>query len=579
MRLILLTLSVFTVLLLASCGNTLPTTEDLLAKGGKQYGGEFTFMSREKVGVLIPMFVGDIYNSRVTSQIYDPLMIYDPHSESIVPGVAESFTKSADSKVYTFKIRKGITFHEDECFGGKTEGLTAHDVKYTLDMACSGLNKNQVGHIFKKRIVGAEEFYEQTRDKKTIPPSGVSGIKVINDQTLQITLLNPSPGFEVILTNPSLGIVSKKAFKHYGNKIEQHAVGSGPFMLESVSPDKVKMIRNPDYWKKDEFGNQLPFLGSVVVKYAKNKKSELLAFGKGETDLVLEIPVENIENILGSLKEAQQGKNIKHKVDGEASMSMSYVAMACDSEEFKDVRVRKAFNLAIDKNSIIDASLEGEGWPAENGFAPKMANYDNSAVTGYTFNAEKARSLMKSAGYSNGANFPMLDFYVNSKEGSGVHKMCLAIKKQLKENININLNIKLCSLNERKQAIANGSAKIWRAGWVADYPDPENFLALFYGGNVDENAGENVYQVNQFNFRSAKFDELFEAANSEEDAAKREKLYQQCDQIVIDEAAVIPVLTDDHVVMINARVRNFKASALESLNLTSVYIKTPLKDE
>ena len=577
MRFLQFTLCAFTAVLLASCGETVPITEDLSAKGGKQYGGEFTFMSREKIGVLIPVYVGDIYNSRVISQIYDPLMMYDPNSEGVVSGVAESFTKSADSKVYTFKIRKGITFHEDACFGGKTENLTAHDVKYTLEMACSGLKNNQVGHIFKLRIVGAEAFHEQTKDKTIIPTSGagVSGIKVIDDQTLQITLLNPSPGFDVILTNPSLGIVSKKAFKHYGDKIDQHAIGSGPFMLESASPDKVTMKRNPNYWKKDEFGNQLPFLGSLVVKYAKNKKSELLAFRKAETDLVLEIPVENIENILGSLQDAQNGKNIKHKVDGEASMSMSYVAMACDSEEFKDVRVRKAFNLAIDKNAIIDTWLEGEGWPAENGFAPKMANYDNSAVTGHTYNVEAAKSLMKAAGHSNGANFPTLDFYVNSKEGSGVHKMCLAIQKQLKENININLNIKLCSLDERKKAIASGAAKIWRAGWVADYPDPENFLALFYGGNV----GENVYQANPFNFRSEKFDELFEAANREEDAVKREKLYQQCDQILIDEAAVIPILTDDHVVMINARVRNFKASALESLNLTSVYIKTPLKDE
>ena len=104
-------------------------------------------MTPEKIGELVPMYVSDIYNSRVISQIYEPLMIYDPNTESVVPGVAESFTKSEDAKVYTFKIRKGMTFHEDECFDGKKEELTANDVKYTLDLACSGLKKNQVGHI------------------------------------------------------------------------------------------------------------------------------------------------------------------------------------------------------------------------------------------------------------------------------------------------------------------------------------------------------------------------------------------------------------------------------------------------
>ncbi|MDG1330802.1 MAG: ABC transporter substrate-binding protein [Crocinitomicaceae bacterium] len=574
MRYLLLTLFALMAMVFTYCGDSEPATEELEAKGGKLYGGEFTFMTHERINVLIPAYVGDIYNSRVTSQIYDPLMVYDPNTETVVPAVAESFKKSSDSKVYTFKIRKGIEFHEDDCFGKDSRKLTAEDVKYTLDMACSGLEKNQVGHIFKLRIVGAKEFYEQTKGKKTMPASGVSGIKVIDDQTLQITLLNPSPGFEVILTNPSLGIVSKKAFEHYKGKIDKHAVGSGPFMLDEMTADQVTLKRNPNYWKKDEFGNQLPFLGRIAVKYAKNKKSELLSFRKAEADLVLEIPVENIENILGSLKEAQEGKNIKHKVDGEASMSMAYVAMAHESDEFSDVRVRQAFNLAIDRNAIIDTWLEGEGWAAENGFAPEMSNYDNSVVKGHSYNVERAKSLMSAAGHANGANFPTLDFYVNSKEGSGAHKMCLAIQKQLKDNININLNIKLCTLEERTQAIASGDAKIWRAGWVADYPAPENFLGLFYGGNVGENT-----QMNRFNYRSDKFDALFEAASHEEDAEKREKLYQQCDQMVINEAVVMPVLTDDHVVMINARVRNFKASPLESLNLTSVYIKQPLKEE
>lgn len=577
MRYLYATVCAAFALFLSSCGDTESSTSDLVAKGGKQYGGEFTFMSHEKVGELIPSNVGDIYNSRVISQIYDPLMIYDPGTESVVPGVAASFTKSDDSKVYTFKIRKGIKFHADDCFGGEGDELTAHDVKFTFDMACADLKKNQIGHIFKMRVVGASEFFDQTKGKTTIPVSGsgVSGITVEDDYTLKITLINPFPGFEVILTNPSLGIVSKKAFKHYGTKIEKHAVGSGPFMLESMTPEKIRLIRNPNYWKKDEFGNQLPFLESVVIKYAKNKKSELVAFGKGEIDLVLEIPVENIENILGSLKDAQQGKNIKHKVDGEASLSMSYVAMACESDEFSDERVRKAFNLAIDRDAIIDTWLEGEGWAAHNGFVPKMANYDNSAVVGHSYNPTAAQSLMAAAGHANGSNFPALDFYVNAKEGSGIHRSCLAIKKQLKENLNVTLNIKLCTIEEREAACASGAAKIWRAGWVADYPDPANFLSLFYSGNV----GDDIVQLNDFKFKSEKYDRLFEAANKEENPAKREKLYQQCDQVVIDEAALIPLLTDDHVVMINARVRNFKASPLEALNLTSIYIKEPTKED
>ncbi len=569
MRYLLLSTSALLALVLFSCGDAETATEDLVAKGGKQYGGDFTFMSHERINVLIPAFVGDIYNSRVISQIYDPLMIYDPISESVLPNVAESFTKSADSKVYTFKIRKGIKFHADDCFGGEETELTAKDVKFTLELACSGLRKNQISHMLKDRIVGAAAFNKQTKNKSSIGSSKVSGITVVDDYTLKINLVTATSDFDVILTNPSLGIVSKKAFDHYASKIEKHAVGSGPFMLESITPDQVTMKRNPNYWKKDEFGNQLPFLSKVIIKYAKNKKSEFTAFGKGQIDLVLEIPVENIENILGSLKDAQDGKNIKHKVDGEASLSMAYVAMACESAEFKDARVRRAFNLAIDRDDIVDNWLDGEGWVADHGFTPEMVNYDNSSVKGHTFNPAEAKALMAAAGYANGANFPKMDFYVNAQEGSGIHIMCKGIAQNLKTHLNVTVNIKLCSFEEREAAIASGKAKLWRAGWVADYPDPENFLGLFYSGNVNGNPS----QVNAFKFRNTKFDQLFVQACSEENPEKRAKLFNMCDQIVIDEAAVMPILTNDHVVMINARVRNFKASPLESLNLTSVYIK------
>lgn len=574
MRYLLLSTCALLAMFQFSCGGSETSTEDLVAKGGKQYGGEFTFMTHEKINVLLPAFVGDIYNSRVISQIYDPLMIYDPITESMLPNVAESFTKSPDSKAYTFKIRKGIKFHADDCFGGKETELKASDVKFTLEMACSGLSKNQISHMLKQRIVGAEEFYSKTKNKSSIGSSHVSGITLVDDYTVKITLVNASPDFEVILTNPSLGIVSQKAFAHYGSKIEKHAVGSGPFMLETMTSEQVTMKRNPSYWKKDEFGNQLPFLSKVIIKYAKDKQSEFAAFGKGEIDLVLEIPVDNIENILGSLKDAQDGKNVKHKVDGEASLSIAYVAMACESEEFKDVRVRRAFNLAIDRDDIIDNWLKGEGWIADHGFTPKMVNYDNTSVRGHAFNPSEAKALMAAAGYANGANFPAMDFYVNAQEGSGIHNMCKGIAQQLKTQLNVTLNIKLCSFEEREAAIANGTAKIWRAGWVADYPDPENFLGLFYGGNVNGNSS----QVNAFKFRSAHFDKLFIQACSEENPEKRMKLFNLCDQVVIDEAAVMPILTDDHVVMINARVRNFKASPLEALNLTSVYIKAPARD-
>ena len=387
--------------------------------------------------------------------------------------------------------------------------------------------------------------------------------------TIEITLNESFSGFEKVLTHRSLGITPKEAYDKYGNNAGKHPVGSGPFALELFSGEKIVLKRNPQYWRKDEFGNQLPFLSKVVMTYAKNKRSELMAFRNKEIDLVLELPVEEIDHILGTLKEAQEGKNVKHKVDSEMSMSMMYVALANQSEEFKDERVRKAFNLAINRDDIIDINLEGEGWAATNGFVPSMGDYPNERVKGHQYNVERAKSLMSSAGYPNGRNFPKLDFYVNAIKGSSIHKSCEAIAAQLKENLNVDLNIVLCSIEEREKAIASGKAKIWRSGWIADYPDPENFLTMFYSHHIREGSG----MVNAFKFNDEEYDKMFEKALIESDPQKRTDLFVKCDQLVIDRAAVIPVLTDDHIVMINARVRNFEATPMEDLNLTGVFIK------
>jgi len=570
MRFKLISLLLLTGFIFGSCSGDAEETENLVAKGGKKYGGEFKFMSTEKISTLYPTFTVDVYSMRIVSQIYEPLLTIDSESGKVSPAVAKSFTVSNDAKVYTFKIRKGIQFHKDDCFGGETHELTAEDVKFTLDMACSGLKKNKVYYLLLDRIKGADSFYKKS--KNSLPKAGVSGVKVKDKYTVEITLTESFVGFEKVLTHKSLGITPKEAYEKYGKNAGKHPVGSGPFALESLSNDKVVLKRNPNYWRKDEFGNKLPFLSKVIMTYAKNKRSELMAFRNSNIDLVLELPVEEIEHILGSLKDAQDGKNVKHKVDSELSMSMMYIAMANQSEEFSDVRVRKAFNLAIDRNKIIDIDLEGEGWAATNGFVPSMNDYPNDEVRGHQFNVEKAKSLMSQAGFANGKGFPSLDFYVNTIEGSSIHRTCNAVAAQLKKNLNVDLNVIICTLDERESAIASGKAKIWREGWIADYPDPENFLTMFYSHNIRSGS-----MVNAFKFANDEYDATLEKALVEIDPDKRNALYVKCDQMIVDHGAVLPILTDDHIVMINARVRNFEASPMEELNLTDVFIKEARK--
>jgi peptide/nickel transport system substrate-binding protein len=556
------------LLLFSSCGNP-EKKKSVNVIGGKLYGGECKFMSSEKVQNFFPVSSVDIYAKRLNAQLFEPLLKLNITTMEVEPSLATSYTISDDAMRYTFRIREGVFFHDDACFQGKPRKVTAKDVKYSLEFACSGLPLNKMSYLLVNRIKGAQTFFSKT--KHHLDKSGVAGIKVLDAQTLEIQLTEPFIGFEKVLSHTNLGIFPKEAFEKYGEKIRLHPVGTGPFKLQSMDENGVTLTKNTSYWRKDEFGNKLPFLDKVTMVYAKDKKSELLAFRKGEIDLVLEIPVENIENILGSLRDAQQGKNIKHKVESTSSLNMNYIAFACESETFKNPLIRKAFNLAIDRNEIVNKWLLGEGWPAEKGFVPVMVDYPSEQLRGHTFSVQTAQSYLKKAGYPKGNGFPVLDFYVNAKEGSKAHTMAIGVVDQLKQNLGVDLRIKLCTLDEREEAIYSGKAQIWRTGWVADYPDPENFLSLYYG----ENSATNALGGYHFQCKSKEYDAIFERALKESNQEKRYSLLAECDQLLIDQAAILPLFTDDFMVMVNVRIRDFKTNAMENLDFSEIYIKKP----
>lgn len=551
-------------LLFSSCDGM----KNLPANGGRVYGETFRFISNEKITNLFSVSCFDTYTSRVISQIYDPLLKLDFETMKVMPSIATSYQVSDDEKKYILTIRKGVRFHDDPCFeGGKGRLLTARDIKYSLELACSGLAFNRAGYLLIDKIVGAQEFYDKS--SKSLPSFGVSGIKIIDDYTIEINLIKPNFEFDKLLTLPSLSPFPREAFEKYNEKSGNHPVGTGPFMLSSMDNNGIKLKRNNHYWVKDEFGNQLPFLDGIDISYIDNKRDELIAFRQKKIDLVLNIPVEEVDNVLGPLKDAQNGKYVNHKILSLSGLDVHYIGFACEYKVFKDINVRKAFNYAINRERIIDDYLLGDGILL-NGVVPSGKMYPaHKKILGYEFDVKKAQELLAKAGYPNGKNFPVLEMYVNPLDIWKGRKMCASIAEQLKQNLNVKLKITLCSLAKRSSAIKSGKAKIWKSGWNADYPSAENFLNLFYSGKNKEVSS----QINEFNFRSEKFDRMYEKALHEENESKRAELFALCDQIVVDEAAVIPIISKDYTIMINTRVKGFKQSSIEAINFSSVYIK------
>jgi len=551
--------------MLYSCNDQVVTDAEgvITAKGGVRYGGNFRFMSSEKVKGLFPLETTDMYTNRILPQIFEGLLKIDPGSTELIPSIAKETSMNENSTIFTFNLRDDVYFQDDACFtDGKGRKVTAEDFKYMLEFACSDNELNENSHLLRDKVKGANAYYKGEVDH-------VEGIKVVDDHTLVIELKSPFSGFKKVLTHSGLSVFPKEAYEKYGKDIRLHPVGTGAFTLDVFAEDKIVLKRNNNYWGKDDFGNPLPFLENVTMTYSKDKTDELLSFRAEKIDLVLDIPVEEVQNILGTLNQAQAGENVKHIVDSKSSMSITYYGFAHESEEFSNKDVRKAFNMAIDRKSIIDNWLEGEGWPALNGFVPRMKGYSSSTVRGYSYDVEEAKKLMEKAGYPNGNGFPTLKLYVNALKESGGHKLAQAVSKSLKDNLGVNTQIELVSIETREKYIQDGTAIFWRSGWIADYPDPENFLNLFYSGNIAENSTS----FNSFKYKNPAFDQMFEKALAETDNEERMNLFARCDQILIDDAAVMPLITDDFVTMVNLKVRKFVTNEFEQLDFSRIFIK------
>ncbi len=537
-----------------------------VAQGGKSYGGEFRFMSLEKVTNLFPMHSLDLYSQRINTQIFESLFKEDPSGKKVIPHLVEEHFVSADGLKHTIKLRKGIYFHENDCFEEKTRELNAADIQYVLEFACSGLSLNHLAHLLVNKIKGANEFHKVS--KKSLSATHISGIKIIDEYSLSISLTKPYAEFEKILSHPGLGIFPKEAYLHYGTKMLKNPVGTGPFQLDKMNEEGIRLERNNRYWRKDSFGNQLPFLASLSMRYVKDKNSELLAFEKNQVDIVLEVPVENVQDLFGSLAEAQRGKTIRHRIFSRKSSSINYLAFSLDKEPFNNIHVRKAFQLAIDRNKIVNDVLLGEGFPAINGFIPAMEGFVSDSTIQLPFDPLKAKQELAKAGYPGGVGFPSLKLWVNSIDGSSVSKWTSDIIAQLKTNLGINIQLQYCSFNEKTEAISRGDALIWRSGWVADYPDPESFLSIFYA----EHAAVNPYWGN-ISTTNSLFNENYEKSIVEQNTQNRIFYLNQCNKILLDEALVIPVYSDDFFVVLNLMLRDFQVNSLETMDLSMAYFK------
>ena len=561
--------------LLSSCGGGQQKHKEntMQAKGPVEYGGVFRMNEEEDFRNLFPLNVTEVASFRITLQIYEGLVKFDDNDLSVIPSLAEKWDVNEDATKFTFYLRKGVKFHDDACFpNGKGREVKAQDVKYCFEKLCTVSPDNQMFWLFEDRVKGATEYYQSTVDGSALS-EGVAGVKVIDDYTVEIELNYSFAGFINIIAHNGCWIYPKEAYEKYGTEMRVKCVGTGPFRIKNVKEGEAVILkRNPDYWKRDEHGNKLPYLDAVKISFLKEKKAELLEFRKGNLDMVFRLPLEMIDEVTGELEEAKKGGNTPFKMQVTPALATQYYGFQHKSELFGNKDVRLAFNHAIDRKALVTYTLQGDGSVAEYGVVPPgFKKYEYDSLQGYSYDPKKAKEFMKKAGYPDGNGFPEITLQLNSG-GSRNVKLAEAVQSMLMENLGITVNMEVMPFAQHLENLETGKSLFWRTAWVADYPDPENFLNLLYGKLVPDELSEKSY-INSVRYQSEEYDAVFEKALRTVDEDERYKLYRKADAIQLKDGAIMPLYYDEFTRLLQMNVKNFPANAMEYRDLTEVYFK------
>jgi oligopeptide transport system substrate-binding protein len=560
-------------LIVLSCNSEQKNNERRIAKGNVHYGGVFRINERDYFTSLYPLSAVDKFSSNITSQIFEGLTKFNAFDLSVLPCLATKWESNQEATKWLFYIRKDVHFHDDDCFAdGKGRSLTVQDVLYSFNQLCT-YNSNNLSFdfTFKDNILGATEHFNNTKRNKNFEGT-VEGINAINDSVIEITLTKPYSGFPTLLASYPCAIYPKEAVEKYGVEVKKHPVGTGPFALKYLKENEnVVLERNTKYWAYDDNGNQLPYLDAVKFSFIKEDKTEVLEFKNGKIDMIYQVPSEYVKEF----KEGSSVKSNNYTYLSTPSMSVFFYGFNINSPAFKDVKVRKAFNLAFDRKKFTDYTLQGEATAANKSVvAPLQAfedqGYNFEKINGHGFEPEKARKLLAEAGYPNGKGFP--EFVIEYNSGNEINAMSAEfLQSALKEVLNINCKINQLPTTEHFQNIYNNSCDLWKYRFIADYPDPANFLNQFYGKNVPEDLEDPSY-TNATRYKNQKFDSLIDLANNAKTVTDRYNYFQQAEQILIDDAAFMPLFYNQNNMVIKNHAKNIGLNGMDHRDLSKVYM-------
>ncbi|MBX2931362.1 MAG: ABC transporter substrate-binding protein [Chitinophagaceae bacterium] len=537
----LLTISVSRLIAIAICALFICCTS-------KDYSNKKVFTYNETTGIttLDPAFAKNQSIMWAVHQLYNTLVEVDSNVQ-IIPSLATKWEISNDRKIYTFYLRNDVFFHDNIAFAnGKGRKMNAADVVYSLQRIIDKQTASSGAWIFNNRVDSIEPF------------------KAIDDTTFQLKLLQPFHPILGILSMQYCSILPKEVVEKFGKDFRNNPCGTGAFKFFMWQEGQALVLhKNEHYWEKDNDGSNLPKLDAIKITFFDNKATEFLQFRQNKLSFINDIDPSFKDEVLTKAGELRKEWNNKLVLQKHAYLNTEYLGILMDENNelvknspLKIKAVRQAINYAINRQQLMMYMRNSIGFAAESGFVPYGLLSNN--VKGYTYNPAKAKQLLQQVGYND--KFPaikLLTIPVYADIASFIAKQC--------EDVGIKIQVEVVQKSLLLEQTAKSKALFFRGSWIADYPDAENYLAVFYS--------KNPAPPNYTRYKNTAYDKLYEQALQETNDSTRFTLYRAMDKMIIEDAPIVPIWYDMAIQLVNNSVKGLQPNTLNLLELRRVDIQ------
>lgn len=517
---------------------------------GSDHADKMIFRYNESAGVssLDPAYSRNLENMWVCNMLYNGLVEIDD-SLLIKPAIADRWTIDSTGTIYRFHLRHDVFFHESEVFqNGKGRRVVASDFVYSFNRILNPKLSSPGSWVFGS--VATENPFT-----------------AIGDSILEIKLQKQFPPFLGLLGMDYCSVVPHEAIEKFGDDFRKNPVGTGPFKFNFwIENTRLVLLKNEHYFETDKQGNSLPYLDAVSVSFIPDKSAAYLDLVKGNFDFMSGLHSSYADELISPDGELVEIYRDQFYLQMHPFLKTDYLGFMIDdsltpNNPWLNVDLRKAVNYAINRADMVRYLRSNISTPGTAGFIPKgMAGYRENS--GYSFNPDSVRACLERAGYGDGKKLPSLTVSTTSDYVD----LCEFVQHQVSQ-FGIEVKVDVLPASVHRELTARGDVEFFRKSWLADYPDDENFMALFYSPNKSPKG------PNYTHFSDPQFDKLYVEALATTNQQKRNKLYVEMDSLMMSYAPIVPLYYDVVIRFVSNKVSGLDQSPISVLDLRRVKIE------